>query len=102
MSGIRGVEFLWSSGKSSGLMTLLSTRSCTFIRESSFNGSGAKGVNTDWNCWFNMFAFSVVSVCRFPFCLKGGMLVGPGVFEILEEGFAISLTYSLIVLSVHA
>ena len=30
------------------------------------------------------------------------MLVGPGVFEILEEVVAISLTYSLIVLSFHA
>ena len=70
ISGIRGVEFLWSSGKLFGLMALLSTRSYTFMRESTFNERGAKGVNTDWNCWFNMFAFSVVSVCRFPFCLK--------------------------------
>ena len=47
MSGIRGVEFLRSSGKALGLMTLSSTRSCTFMRESSCNESGAKGVNTD-------------------------------------------------------
>ena len=73
MSGIRGVEFLRSSGKSPGLMTLSSTRSSTFMRESSCNESGAKGVNTDWYCWFSMFAFSLVSVSRFPFCFRGGM-----------------------------
>ena len=63
-------------------MTVLSTRSCTFMRESSFNESGAKGVNTDWNCWSKIFAFSVVSVCRFLLCLKGvyALLVGPGFF----------------------
>ena len=32
ISGIRGVEFLWSSGKSSGLMT----RPCTFMRKKLF------------------------------------------------------------------
>ena len=34
-----------------------------------------------------MFAFSLVSVCRFPFCFRGGdaLLVGPGIFKILEE-----------------
>ena len=48
--GITGVEFLWSSGMACGGMTLSFTRSCTFMRESSFNESGARGVNTDWNC----------------------------------------------------
>ena len=47
ISGIRGVKFLRSSGKAPGLMTLSSTWSCTFIRESFCNESGAKGVNTD-------------------------------------------------------
>ena len=47
MSGIRGVEFRRSSGKTPGLMTLSITRSCTLIKESSCNESGAKGVNKD-------------------------------------------------------
>ena len=47
ISGIRVIEFLRSSGKAPGLMTLSSTRSCTFMRESSWNESGTKGVNID-------------------------------------------------------
>ena len=70
ISGITGVEFLNSSGKASGGMTLSSTRSCTFMRE-----SGASGVNTDWNCWFKMLALSLVSVCRFSFCFRVVFLV---------------------------
>ena len=46
-SGIRDVEFLRSLGKAPGLMTLSSTKSCSFMRERSFNESGAKGVNID-------------------------------------------------------
>ena len=47
ISGITGVGFLKSSGRRSVSMTLLSTRSCTFIRDSSFKESGESGVNTD-------------------------------------------------------
>ena len=49
ISGIVGVGFLKTSGKCSGPMTLSSTRSCTFIIESSFNESRDKGAKTDWN-----------------------------------------------------
>ena len=73
ISGIRGVEFLRPSVKALGLMTLTFTRSCTLMRESYCNESGVKGVNTDRNCWFNMFAFSMVSVCIIPCCFRGGM-----------------------------
>ena len=47
ISGISGVGFLKSSGRRSVSMTLLSTRSCTFLRDSSFKESGESGVNTD-------------------------------------------------------
>ena len=40
MSCMTGVEFLGSSGRSVLGMTLSSTRSCTFMRESSCNESG--------------------------------------------------------------
>ena len=40
---ITDVEFLWSSGTTCGGMILSFTRSCTFMRESSFNENGARG-----------------------------------------------------------
>ena len=40
--GITGVGFLKSSGRHSVSMTLLSTRSCTFIRDSSFKECGGE------------------------------------------------------------
>ena len=71
--GITFVEFLRSLGKASEDMTLSSTKSCTFMRESSLNECGDRGVNTDWNCWFNISAFPFVSVLRLPFCFRVGM-----------------------------
>ena len=59
--------FLRLSGSSVGGMTLSSARSYYFISERSPKKSGDRGVNTDWNCWFKISAFSSVFVhsCSF-------------------------------------
>ena len=62
ISGMTGVGFFISSGISSGSMSFLSARSCTFTRESSFKESGDRGVNTDWNWSLSILALSFVSV----------------------------------------
>ena len=73
ISGMTCVAFVQSPGRWSGSMTLSSTRSWTFIRESSFNESEERGVNTDWKWSFNIFAFSFVSVWRQSFLDNRGL-----------------------------
>ena len=40
-------------------------------------------MNTDWNCWFKIAAFSVVSVhnCSFLFEWGNTFLISPGIFH---------------------